>query len=89
MQACASDLVLHTSNWFRQFIMETDTSGFALGVIIMQEYEDGIHTITFHFRSLLPAEKNYDAHDKELTGVVFGFKCGCPYFLGIQHPIIV
>ena len=55
----------------------------------MQEYEDGIHTITFHSRSLLSAEKNYDAHDKELTGVVFGFKCGCPHFLGIQHPIIV
>ena len=69
--------------------METDTSGFALGAVIMQEYEDGIHPITFHSRSLLLAEKNYDAHNKELTGVVFGFKCGCPYFLGAQHPIIV
>ena len=55
----------------------------------MQEYEDEIHPITFHFRSLLLAEKNYDVHDKELAGVVFGFKCGCPYFFGTQHLIIV
>ena len=69
--------------------METDASGFALGAVIMQEYEDGIHPITFHSRSLLPAEKNYDAHNKELAEVVFGFKYGHPYFLGAQHPIIV
>ena len=69
--------------------MKTDASGFALGAVIMQEYKDGIHPIAFHSRSLLPAEKNYDTHDKELTGVVFGFKCGRPYFLGAQHLIIV
>ena len=69
--------------------METDTLSFALRVVIMQEYEDEIHPITFHFRSLLLAEKNYDVHDKELAGVVFGFKCGCPYFFGTQHLIIV
>jgi hypothetical protein len=44
--------------------METDASGYALGIVIAQEYEDGIHPIAFHLRSLLDAEKNYDAHDK-------------------------
>ena len=69
--------------------METDTSGYALGVVIAQEFEDGIHPIAFHSRSLLPAEKNYNAHDKELTGVIFGFKCGRPLFLGAIHAIHV
>ena len=69
--------------------METDALGFALGAVIMQEYKDGIYPIAFHSRSLLPTKKNYDAHDKELAGIVFGFKCSCPYFLGTQHPIIV
>jgi hypothetical protein len=32
----------------------------------MQEFEDGIHPIAFNSRSLLPAERNYDAHDKDL-----------------------
>jgi len=69
--------------------METDASGYALGVVIAQEFEDGIHPIAFHSRSLLPAEKNYDAHDKELAGVIFGFKCGRLLFLGATHAIRV
>ena len=55
----------------------------------MQEFEDGIHPIAFHSRSLLPAEKNYDAHDKELAGVIFGFKCGRPFLLGAKHAVKV
>jgi len=69
--------------------METDASGYALGVVIAQEFEDGIHPIAFHSCSLLPAEKNYDAHDKELAAVIFGFKCGRPLFLGATHAICV
>jgi len=69
--------------------METDASGYALGVVIAQEFEDGIHPIAFHSRSLLPAEKNYDAHDKELAAVIFGFKSGRPLFLGATHAIRV
>jgi len=84
---CSNYPVLHTPDWTKQFVMETDASGYVLGVVIAQEFKDGIHPITFHSRSLLPAEKNYDAHDKELAGVIFGFKCGCPLFLGATQAI--
>jgi len=86
-QACSNYPVLHTPDWTKQFVMETNTSGYALGVVIAQEFKDGIHPIAFHSRSLLPAEKNYDAHDKELAGVIFGFKCGQLLFLGATHAI--
>ena len=43
--------------------------------------------MAFHSRSLLPAEVNYNAHNKELAGVIFGFKCRHPLFLGASHPI--
>jgi hypothetical protein len=86
---CASKPVLQSPDWTRKFILETDASGYALGAVISQEFEDGIHPIAFHSQSLQPAEKNYDAHDKELTTVIFGFKCGCPLFLGAQHTIKV
>ena len=68
--------MLCTPDWTKQFVMETDISSYALGVVIAQIFEDGIHPIAFHSRSLLPVEKNYDAYNKELTGVIFGFKCG-------------
>jgi len=84
---CSNYPVLCTPDWTKQFIMETNTSGYALGVVIAQEFKDGIHPIAFHSRSLLPAEKNYDAHNKELAGVIFGFKCGRCYD-PVLHPFI-
>ena len=69
--------------------MQTDVSGYALGVVIQQEHEDGLHPVAFHLWSLLPAEQNYDVHDKELAGVIFSFKCARPLFLGAKHPVIV
>ena len=86
---CSSYPVLRTPDWSRQFILETDASGFALGAVLMQEFDDGIHPVAFNSRSLLPAERNYDAHDKELAGVVFGFKCGRPFLLGAKHAVRV
>jgi len=88
-KACSNYPVLRTPDWTKQFVMETDASGYALGVVIAQEFEDGIHPIAFHSRSLLPAEKNYDAHDKELAGIIFGFKCGHPLFLRATHAICI
>jgi hypothetical protein len=69
--------------------METDASGYMLGIVIVQEFEDSHHPVAFHSRSLQPAERNYDTHDKELAGIIFSLKCGCPYFLEAQHPVIV
>jgi len=86
---CSSYLVLRTPDWSKQFVMETDASGYALGVVITQEFEDSVHPIAFHSRSLLPAEKNYDAYNKELAAVIFGFKCGHPLFLGAMHTICI
>jgi len=80
---------LRTPDWAKQFTMETDASGYALGVVIMQEYDDGYHPVAFHSRSLLPAERNYDAHDKELAAVIFGFKSARSLFLGTKFPIWV
>ena len=84
---CSNYPILHTPDWTKQFVMETNASGYTLGVVIAQEFEDGIYPIAFHSRSLLPAEMNYNAYDKELAGVIFGFKCGHLLFLGATHAI--
>ena len=86
---CGQYPVLQTPDWSKQFFMDTDTSGYALGMVISQEFEDGIHPIAFHSQSLLLAEANYDVHNKELAGVIFGFKCSQPLFLGTSHPVHV
>jgi hypothetical protein len=67
--------------------METDASEYALGVVIAQEHEDGIYPIAFHLQSLLDAEKNYNAYDKEMLGIIYGLKMGRKFFLGAQEPV--
>jgi RNase H-like domain found in reverse transcriptase/Reverse transcriptase (RNA-dependent DNA polymerase) len=86
---CSSSPILHAPDWTQHFILETDTSGFVLGAVISQEFSDGIHPIGFYSCSLQPDKKNYDVHNKELAAIIFGFKCGHPFFLGTQHTIEV
>ena len=62
--------------------METNASGYALGVMIAQPHNDRIHPIAFHSHSLATAERNYDAHDKEMLGIIYGLKMGRKFFLG-------
>jgi reverse transcriptase-like protein/integrase-like protein len=86
---CSSYPVLWSPDWTKPFYMDTNASNFTLGAIISQEFNDKKHPITFHSHTLLPAEWNYDVHDKEMAAIVYGFKCGRPYFLGTNHPIHV
>jgi RNase H-like domain found in reverse transcriptase len=88
-EACVSDYVLHTPDWTKPFIMETNASNFTISAIIMQDHANGWHPVAFHSRSFLPAEQHYDTHDKELGGIVFGFKSARPLFLRASHPIQV
>jgi len=65
--------------------METDASGYALGAVIAQLHDNGIHPIAFHSCSLAPAERNYNAHNKEMLGIVYGLKMGRKFFLETQE----
>ena len=55
-------------------IVETDASYFALGGILLQKHEQGLHPIAFHSRKFIAAEINYDTADKELHAIVYCFK---------------
>jgi RNase H-like domain found in reverse transcriptase len=46
--ACAELPALCCPDWLKRFILETDASGYTLGAIISQEFDDGIYPITFH-----------------------------------------
>lgn len=82
---CVTYPVLQTPELSWQFILETDAFGYALGTVLIQEFDDKVHLIAFNSWSLLLAKQNYDAHDKELARVVYGFKCGRPFLFGAQH----
>ncbi|MBW0463136.1 hypothetical protein O181_002851 [Austropuccinia psidii MF-1] len=55
-------------------IVETDASDYASGAVLSQVNESGKHPIAFDCCMLLPAEINYEIHDKELLGIVWALK---------------
>ena len=55
----------------RKTVVETDSSGYAVGGALSQYGDDGLlHPIAFFSKKNLPAEYNYPIHDKELLAVV-------------------
>ncbi|MBW0571535.1 hypothetical protein O181_111250 [Austropuccinia psidii MF-1] len=55
-------------------IVETDASDYAFGAVLSQISDSGKHPIAFNSRKRLPAELNYEIHDKELLGIVWALK---------------
>ena len=54
------------------FIVETDSSNFAIGAVLSQKSPNNNHLypVAFFSRSLTGAERNYPIYDKELLAIV-------------------
>ncbi|MBW0549063.1 hypothetical protein O181_088778 [Austropuccinia psidii MF-1] len=51
--------------------LKTNASDYALGALLSQVNSSGKHPIEFNSRKPIPAELNYEIHDKELLGIVW------------------
>jgi hypothetical protein len=59
----------------KPFFLESDTSDYALRVVLSQNREDKqLRPVTFHSRKFTSIEINYDIHDKELLAIVGSFQ---------------
>ncbi|MBW0574257.1 hypothetical protein O181_113972 [Austropuccinia psidii MF-1] len=70
-------------------IAETDASNYALGALLSQVSDSGKHPIAFDSRKLIPAELNYEIHDKELLGIVWALKRWRDFLLSLSSPFEV
>ncbi|MBW0547750.1 hypothetical protein O181_087465 [Austropuccinia psidii MF-1] len=70
-------------------IVETDASDYALISAPSQVNDSGKHPIAFKSRKLLPAELNYEVHDKELLGIVWALKHWGAFLLSLSKPFEV
>ncbi|MBW0510861.1 hypothetical protein O181_050576 [Austropuccinia psidii MF-1] len=66
-------------------IVETDASDYALGAVLSQVNDSGKHPIAFYSHKLLPAELNYEIHDKELLGIVWALKRWRAFLLSLSN----
>ncbi|MBW0515872.1 hypothetical protein O181_055587 [Austropuccinia psidii MF-1] len=70
-------------------IVETDASDYALGALMSQVDDSGKHPIAFDSCKLLPAELNYEIHDKELLSIVWALKGWRSFLLSLSNPFKV
>ena len=82
--------ILRQPQMDKQFELEVDASGYALGAVLMQRQEDGKrHPVGFYSATLNDAERNYDIYDLELLAVVKSLENWRVYLAGSPHKVIV
>ncbi|MBW0582497.1 hypothetical protein O181_122212 [Austropuccinia psidii MF-1] len=67
-------------------IVETNASDYALGAVLSQVSDSGKHPIAFDSPKPIPAELNYEIHDKELLGKVWALKRWMDFLLSLSSP---
>ncbi|MBW0532989.1 hypothetical protein O181_072704, partial [Austropuccinia psidii MF-1] len=79
----------HRSNPSLPTIVETNASNYALGDVLSQVSDSGKHPIAFDSRKPIPAELNYEIHDKELLGIVWAVKSWRAFLIYLPSPFQV
>ena len=74
--------VLARPDFSKSFYVQCDTSGSALGAVLVQEYEVGEHPILYISRALNAAERNYTTTEREYLALVWSLKKLRPYLEG-------
>ena len=55
-------------------VVKIDILDFALGVYLLQKYQDTWHLVAYYSWKITPLELNYNIYNKELLGIVIALK---------------
>ena len=67
--------------------LHADSSGAAISGIISQPHDGVLHPVAFWSRKCIPAECNYDIHDREMLAIIESMKHWRHYLEGAKYPI--
>ena len=74
----------------RQWTVQTDASGYAIGAVLSQKPDDStMRPVAFWSHKLSSAERNYGATERELMAVVRATQQWRAYLHGSPHPIML
>jgi hypothetical protein len=83
-----SEPILVQPDLTKQFILEVDASGYAVGAVLLQKKADGrLHPIEYFSSTLNEAERNYDIYDLELLVIIKVLEHWKTYLGGSLHKI--
>ena len=85
-----SEPVLAHPELDKQFEVEVDASGFALGAVLLQKKSDGKkHPIAYYSSTLNAAERNYDIYELEYLAIHRAMMHWRHFLAGSPHKIII
>ena len=75
---------------YRQWIVQTDASGVAMGAVLSQRQDDGtIRPVAFYSHKFTSAERAYTASERELLAIVRAVQEWRVYLFGSPHPVLL
>ncbi|GJP80183.1 hypothetical protein CLOP_g10402 [Closterium sp. NIES-67] len=80
--ALTSPPVLRISDPNRPYEVITDASDIAIGVVLLQDFGDGLQPVAYESRKVKGAEEKITLHDKEMLAIVHAFKTWRCYLTG-------
>jgi len=88
-QTIAAAPILRIYDPAKQCIVATDASDYAIGAVLMQEFEDGLHPVAFLSNKLNATTANYDTRQREFLAIKT-VACKWRHYLHNGHqPIIL
>src|ERR1700761_6766507 len=84
-----ADVLAHPDP-LRQYIINTDASGYAVAAVLSQDQVDGTRRpIAYFSKKMTPAETRYAVHDQELLAIVRAVKAWRCYLNGSPHRTLI
>lgn len=84
----ASDVVLALPDFNKQFILETDSSGYAILAVLSQILDGRKRVIAYFSRAMNKHEIRYDVHSQELLALHFGVMKSKFYVAASKHKLV-
>ncbi|MBW0559772.1 hypothetical protein O181_099487 [Austropuccinia psidii MF-1] len=69
--------------------LKTNASNYALGAVLSQVCDSGKYTVAFDSRKPIPAQINYEIHEKELLSIIWALKRWRVFLLYLSSPFEV
>jgi transposase InsO family protein len=87
-QAMIHAPVLAHPDPYRQWTVQTDASGFAIGAVLSQKQDDGtVRPVAYWSQKLVAAPRNYSATERELMAIVEAVRHWRSYLHGSPYPV--
>ena len=82
-------LVLHNADPNKRYILDINTSNFAIDATLSQDYSDGRHRIGFFSKSLSLVEQNYNFYNQEPLAIIYVIQAFRYLLLGAQQKFLI